>query len=45
MKLIKGLLDYSKPWTIPNIYLFTGNPIVKANGAIVMGCGAARQVR
>ena len=45
MKLIKGLLDYSKPWTTPDIYLFTGNPITKANGAIVMGRGAAKQVR
>ena len=45
MKLINGLLDYSKPWAVPDIYLFTGNPIVKANGAIVMGRGAAKQVR
>lgn len=45
MKLINGLLDYSKPWTTPDIYLFTGNPITKANGAIVMGRGAAKQVR
>jgi len=45
MKLINGLLNYSVPWTVPDIYLFTGNPIVKANGAIVMGRGAARQVR
>jgi hypothetical protein len=45
MKLIKGLLNYAIPWAVPNIYLFTGNPIVKANGAIVMGRGAAKQVR
>lgn len=45
MKLINGLLDYSKPWIAPDIYLFTGNPVVKNNGAIVMGRGAAKQVR
>lgn len=45
MKLIEGLLDYGKPWTMPDVYLFTGNSTVKKNGAIVMGRGAARQVR
>jgi hypothetical protein len=45
MKLINSLLDYSDPWKDPDIYLFTGNPIIKKNGAIVMGRGAARQVR
>ena len=45
MKLIQGLLDYSTPWYVPNVYLFTGNPVIKNNGAIVMGRGAAKQVR
>ena len=45
MKLIDGLLDYSTKWTLPNVYLFTGNSVIKNNGAIVMGRGAAKQVR
>jgi hypothetical protein len=45
MKLIKGLLDYSTPWTLPNVYLFTGNPISRKDGALVMGRGAAKQLR
>lgn len=45
MKLIQGLLDYSTPWTLPDVYLFTGNSYIKNNGAIVMGRGAAKQVR
>jgi hypothetical protein len=45
MKLINGLLNYSVPWTLPDMYLFTGNSTVKKNGANVMGRGAARQVR
>lgn len=45
MKLIHGLLDYSKPWQLPNIYLFTGNPIRRKDGGLVMGRGAAKQLR
>lgn len=45
MKLINSLLDYSDPWADPDIYLFTGNAVIKKNGAIVMGRGAAKQVR
>lgn len=45
MKLVHRLLDYSRPWSLPHVALFTGNPIVKRNGAIVMGRGAAKQVR
>jgi hypothetical protein len=45
MKLIRALLDYTKPWHEPDVYLFTGNPVTKRNGAIVMGRGAAKQVR
>jgi hypothetical protein len=45
MKLINGLLQYHKPWKLPNVYIFTGNPIIKNNGTIVMGRGAAKQVR
>jgi hypothetical protein len=45
MKVIDGLLDYTTPWQLPDIYLFTGNTTIKKNGAIVMGRGAAKQVR
>ena len=45
MKLINQLLDYTQRWTLPAVFLFTGNPVVKQNGAIVMGRGAAKQVR
>jgi hypothetical protein len=45
MKLIDGLLDYSKHWERPDIYLFTGNATIKKDGAIVMGRGAAKQCR
>jgi len=45
MKTIPAFLDYSRPWRFPNVYLFTGNSTVKNNGAIVMGRGAALQVR
>lgn len=45
MKLINSLLDYTQPWELPDVYLFTGNPIVRLDGALVMGRGAARQVR
>ena len=45
MKIVEGLLDYSEPWSIPDVYLFTGNSTIKNNGGIVMGRGAAKQVR
>jgi len=45
MKLINSLLDFRDPWELPDVYLFTGNPVIKKNGAIVMGRGAAKQVR
>ena len=45
MKLIHSLLNYNRAWELPNIYIFTGNSIIKHNGAIVMGRGAAKQVR
>ena len=45
MKIVHQKLDYSADWALPNIYLFTGNPVRKNNGAIVMGRGAAKQVR
>lgn len=45
MKLVNRLLDYSKPWEIPHIVLFTGNSVIKQNGANVMGRGAAKQIR
>lgn len=45
MILTNGFLDYGTPWSLPDVYLFTGNPVIKNNGAIVMGRGAAKQVR
>jgi hypothetical protein len=43
MKIIQGLLDYSKPWIYPNLYLFTGNAAITHDGRLVMGRGAAKQ--
>ena len=41
-----GMLDYNNAYHDPvNLYMFTGNSFVKRNGALVMGRGAARQVR
>ena len=45
MQIINRLLDYATPWQYPDIYLFTGNPIINARGELVMGRGAARAVR
>tara|TARA_R100001086_G_scaffold235716_1_gene158749 strand:- start:378 stop:824 length:447 start_codon:yes stop_codon:yes gene_type:complete len=46
MILLHGLLDYSLARNFPNnIYLFTGNSYIKRDGKLVMGRGAARQVR
>ena len=45
MIIVNELLDYTKEWELPHLYLFTGNPIVNARGGIVMGRGAARQIR
>lgn len=43
--VVKGLLDYREPWALPTIKMFTGNPIRRSNGAVVMGRGAAQAVR
>lgn len=45
MKLIQDKLHYTVPWELPDVFLFTGNPIVNRSGGIVMGRGAAREVR
>ena len=45
MRIAEQLLDYVTPWTLPDVVMFTGNPIIKKNEAIVMGRGAARTVR
>lgn len=45
MQLKKQHLNYADDWQAPDIYLFTGNPIIKSDGGIVMGRGAAKQVR
>ena len=46
MILMEGLLDYrNAEHDYANLYFFTGNSYVKRNGALVMGRGAARQVR
>ena len=45
MKLIEGLIDYSTRWTLPDVYMFTGNKFITKDGRLVMGRGAAKQVR
>lgn len=45
MKIVKGLLDYTQIWKYPDVFLFTGNPVIKKDGSIVMGRGAAKMVR
>ena len=45
MKLVHDKLYYTVGWTLPEVFLFTGNPVIKKNGAIVMGRGAAREIR
>lgn len=45
MKLIQALLPYTVPWALPDVYLFTGNAMVRNDGACVMGRGAAKVVR
>jgi len=45
MKIIDGLLDYSKPWGRPDLYLFTGNAAITHDGRLVMGRGAAKECR
>ncbi len=46
MILMEFNLDYELASTdASNLYLFTGNSYIKKNGALVMGRGAARQVR
>ena len=45
MRLVDSLLDYTRPWSLPDVYLFTGNPVRRHDGALVMGRGAARCVR
>ena len=44
MKLIHGLLDYTD-WQLPDVYLFTGNPVRNRFGEVVMGRGAALAVK
>lgn len=45
MIIIEALLDYSRPWSSPTAKIFTGNPIVRKDGALVMGRGAALAVK
>ena len=45
MRTIQHRLDYATRWSLPDVYLFTGNPVRNARGGVVMGRGAARQVR
>lgn len=45
MKLIQERLNYRRTWSFPDVYLFTGNPIVKKNGALVMDSGAAKELQ
>ena len=48
MRLVKGMLDYAIAKDLSPVralLLFTGNSYIKRNGALVMGRGAALQVR
>lgn len=45
MRLHGGLLGYAEGWDFPHVYLFTGNPVVTELGRVVMGRGAAKEVR
>ncbi len=48
MHLVKGMLDYAIAKDLSpvrSLLIFTGNSYIKRNGALVMGRGAARQVR
>jgi len=48
MQLVKGLLDYAIARNlapVKTMVMFTGNSFIKRNGALVMGRGAAQQVR
>jgi len=45
MKLVHERLHYGPGWALPHLYLFTGNPIVTREGKLVMGRGAAKEVR
>jgi len=45
MHIINGLLNYSRHWELPHVLLFTGNSTITKRGAVVMGRGAAKQVR
>lgn len=45
MQLINEKLDYTKGWSRPDVYLFTGNRIVTKDGRLVMGRGAAKELR
>ena len=40
MKIINELLNYTD-WKYPDVYGFTSNSVVKSNGELVMGAGAA----
>lgn len=45
MKIVNGLLDYNTRWELPNVLMFTGNKYITKAGRLVMGRGAAKQVR
>lgn len=46
MKLVQSLLDYTKPWSLPDVYLFTGNSYRSlSTRQAVMGRGAALAVK
>lgn len=45
MKLVEGLIDYSQRWELPDVFMFTGNKFITKDGRLVMGRGAAKQVR
>jgi hypothetical protein len=44
-RLVSQPLDYGRSWGPDEVLLFTGNPIINNRGGVVMGRGAALQVR
>lgn len=38
-------MDYSIPWNLPQIYLFTANNVLNQQGCLIMGAGNAKAAR
>ena len=42
--IVKAKLDCSYRWSHPNVYVFTGSPVTKLDGSLVMAAGAALEI-